>query len=144
MFCGPAAVVFVKRTAAFQGEFRLAPGELKNAGNAFRVFDFALAMGDFRGAWDVLNHVESDLQYQANASDLEAARAYREGHRALRAGDWDRAKTLFDIAMKDRYEDDRVRLIRIFLGNIAALRAQGKAEQTLTFEAALTKLAAPE
>ena len=144
IFCGPTAVVFVRNTAAYQGGFRFEPGLLKNAGNAIRVFHFALAMGDYPSAWTVLNRLETELKYQASGSELEAASAYRDGHRALRKGDWNRAQERFDLAVKVVDEDDRLRLIRIFLGNIQTLRAQGKTEQTVTFEAALSKLAAPE
>ncbi len=144
VFCGPSAVIFARKTAAYQSEFRFETGLLKNADHAIRVFHFALAMGDYSAAWAILNRLETALKHQAITSELEAALAYREGHRALRAGDWSRAQTQFDLAVTEVDEDERLRLIRIFLGNIRTLRAQGNVEQTRTFEAALAKLAAPE
>jgi len=91
------------------------------------------------------NHVETRLIHQASPANLEAARAYREGHRALRAGDYTRAKALFEAAFKNKMEGgDRDRMIQVFLASIEKLRSQGRESETGTFQAALKKLAAPE
>ena len=144
VFYGPTAVVFVKRSSPFAAELRAAPGDLRNAHAGFQVFDFATYIGDFHTAWTVLDQVETRLAYQAPAGELEAARAYREGHRALRAGDWDLAQRSFDTAFKNKFVPDRERLIRIFLDSIAKLHAQGKDAETAKFQEALKKLTAPD
>ncbi|HYL78873.1 MAG TPA: hypothetical protein VEU96_32080, partial [Bryobacteraceae bacterium] len=118
VFYGPTSAVFAKRNAPFPLQPKAATGDLRNARTAFLVFDFAMAIGDFPTVWSVLNHIETKLARQASTEDLEAARAYREGHRALRAGDWDRARLKFDKAFRNKYVPEREQLIRTFLASI--------------------------
>ena len=63
----------------------------------------------------------------------------------MRAGDYTRAKALFEAAFKNKMEGgDRDRMIQVFLASIEKLRSQGRESETGTFQAALKKLAAPE
>lgn len=144
VFYGPTSAVFVRRSLNFEGKWKSAGEGIRNAGNAIQFFYFATEVGDFNVAWSTLDHIETRLADQASADDLAALRAYREGHRALRANDWAHARTMFDQAFAHRIPGDRDQLIRIFLHDIELLRATGKAGETGTFEAALKKLAAPE
>ena len=145
VFYGPTAVVFVKKDANYSGQLTSATGDLRNAFTAFHVFDFAAVIGDHRNAWAVLDQIETRLIHQASDEDLAEARAYREGHRALRAGDWPRAKSMFDTAFRTKQEGDRDRRIRILLANIDSLRAQGKEAETAALQSRVRgMLAAPE
>ena len=144
VYYGPTAAVFVKRTVPYADERRSAGTEIRNAGTAIQFFDFAAEIGDFSIAWRTLDQIDTRLAHQLSGEDLHAAHSYREGHHALRTRDWARAKQMFDHAFARKSPGDRDQLIRIFLSNIATLRANGKADETRTFEAALMKLAAPE
>ena len=144
MYYGPTAAVFVKRTVPFADGHKSADAAIRNGGVALQFFDFAVEIGDFNIAWKTLNNIETRLAHQLSEEELDAAHSYREGHRALQARDWPRAKQMFDKAFARKSPGDRDQLIRIFLNNIATLVAKGKADETRTFEAALMKLAAPE
>jgi len=102
-----------------------------------------MRLNQFPATWTE-SQLETRLIYQASDEDLAEARAYREGHRALRAGDWPRAKSMFDTAFRTKQEGDRDRQIRILLANIDSLRAQGKDAETATLQSQLRMLAAPE
>jgi hypothetical protein len=144
VFYGPTSAVFIRRSLPFEGQWKSAGTGIRNAAIAVRFFYFAAEVGDFNVAWSTLEHIETQLTDQIAADDLAAVRAYREGQRALRSGDWTRAGTMFDIAFARKSPGERDQLVRIFLHDIELLRAAGRAGETGTFEAALKKLAAPE
>jgi hypothetical protein len=147
-YYGPTAAVFVHDSVKAEA---LAAGvaperfrHLRNARVAWQVFEFAVTVGDYRTAWDVETQMASQLRFQAKPDELSRAGNYRQAHRALREHNYTQASTLFHAALEGLTVCDRDRLILLFIGNIEKLAKEGRRDQTVTFEAALGKLAAPE
>ena len=73
VFYGPSAAVFAKSDAPLRAAASLA--HLRNSSTAAKVFDFAVATGDYRTAWIVLDRMQGPLR--------RSAELYRAGHAAL-------------------------------------------------------------
>ncbi len=105
-FYGPTAAVFVRRGAPVTRDGHRVPAEslhhLRNAYTALTVFDFATNVEDFATAWEVLDQLEQRLAYQVDPKALQQALAYRDAHRALHAGDIERARSLFTRALEGK------------------------------------------
>jgi hypothetical protein len=149
VYYGPTAAVFVRRDFVPAAplvdpapeRFR----ELRNAEVAHRVLGFAASAGDYKTAWAMLEQLESHLSDRADPIRLVHARVYRDAHLALRARDYLRAKTLFDLAFKDILPGDQDRLIMVFLERrIAVGGSPGNEAEARRYEAALEKLVSPE
>ena len=147
-YYGPTAAVFVRQTVEPERLARdVAPERfrgLRNAGTAFRVFQFACAAGDFRTAWEMETQLATRLNFQASAAELRIARQYREAHRALRTGELPQAATLFRAALNGQPIGDRDRMILTFFAALEKLAPEARTEETATLQTALTKLAAPD
>lgn len=125
VFYGPTAAVFVKNTSTYTGKLTASVGHLRNAGTAFYVFAFACEAGDYKTAWAVLDQLENQLSYFASPDSLDAARAYRAARQALEAGDWERAKSMFDRAFLNAKPGDRDQAIIGLLDKISSARVKG-------------------
>ena len=104
-YYGPTAAVFIKQAlTAPAGATTVAPDRfnaLRNPSTAVRVFQFAVQVADFPTAWKVLEQMETYHRWSMEPGYLQSAIAYREAHRALRAGDFPRAHELFGEWFRD-------------------------------------------
>jgi hypothetical protein len=148
VYYGPTAAIFVRVTVPDKNLAQdVAPDRfdhLRNGGVAFRAFRFATNVGDFHTAWKIEDQIETTLSFQASDEQRRFALQYREGHDALRAHDYARAKELFDVALKGQSIGDRDMLIQLFLTDIDKLSKAARGNESATFKAALDKLAAKE
>jgi hypothetical protein len=123
VFYGPSAAVFAPGAA---GEpVRSAPGlgHLRNGAAAVKVFDFAIAVSDYRTAWDLLDQVQGPLRGQVDAATPQRMRDYREGHDALLAHDYQRAWTRFSASFRHHTIDGRDNTILLVLKALVEIRA---------------------
>ena len=144
-FYGPSAAVFVPAKAA-TGPLQAGAGlaHLRNGAAAVKVFDFAVAVTDYRTAWNVLDQMEGPLRRQMDRQALDAAHSYREGHAALRAGDYRRAYERFEHAFRHKIIGAPDYNILLVLQALLKLEATGRMEQAPTLRAGLARLTAPE
>ncbi len=107
VFYGPAAAVFAPAGTA--GPIRPADSlrHMRNAEAAVKVFDFAIAVSDYRTAWDLLDQIEGPLAEQAEAAQVDRMREYRAAHRELEARDYRRAWDLFSASFRSHPIDGR-------------------------------------
>jgi hypothetical protein len=143
VFYGPSAAVFI------QGERPPAIGvaagvqTIRSANAAFNVFDYAIAVADFRTAWAALDQLNGPLRASAEPVRLEPRQHYRDAHAALRAGDYARAEGLFLDALKGKTVSDRDALILTLLRGWREAHAMAAAPNVDQIPPALEKLAAP-
>jgi hypothetical protein len=143
-FYGPSAAVFVRavgpeRPVVAAGSL----GHLRNGGAAYRVFNFARAVGDFHTAWSVLDQLQGPLRGEMDAATLASLQAYRDGHAALRAGDYKLASKCFARSFEHRPAFGRDAAIQLIL---RALTKEPPVddEQAEKLRAGLAHLRAPE
>ena len=139
VFYGPTSAVFLKNTVSYDQPLTASVSNLRNAATALRLFRFEAELGDMPAAWTTLDYVESALSHQADRAELTDARAYRDGYRALKAGDWPRARSLFDEAFRDSEPGERDSTIRKYLVALAAASATGSKEKIEASRAALAQ-----
>lgn len=148
VFYGPTAAVFVRRAVALPDSARgFRPDRLlglRNAVSALRVFDFATEVGDYKVAWDVLGQIETQLRHQINPETVRRPVAYREAHRALKAGDYARARAQLAEALNGLTPGDHDLALVTSLDARARLAAAGQWAEAAGVEATLRKLAAPD
>jgi hypothetical protein len=101
VFYGASAAVFVHR-GQFQSRVEAAASlqRLRNGSDGARIFDFAIAVGDYRTAWSLLDQMEGPLRRQVKTADLDRMILYRAGHVALRIGDYSRAWECFELSFR--------------------------------------------
>ena len=116
---------------------------LRNASTAFTVFDFAVGVGDYGMAWNMLGQLETTLSEQADAGMLKRARTYRLAHAALARGDLDQADALFETALGGGVAGDRDVLILTLLRKRADLTKQGDSVAAKDVEVTLARLVVP-
>lgn len=145
-YFGPTAAVFVRGTIA---EDRLAKGvaperfdHIRNAGTAARLFWFAIAAGDFDTAWKIHRQLAGPLAIQPRL-EVRQIFDYHDAHQALRAGDYEKARTLLSGVLAIREVCDRDRLILTFLDSIKTAAAARPPQDTTAIKAALEKLVSP-
>lgn len=141
-FYGPAAAVFVPTDRA-PAAVEAAPTllALRNGSDGRRLFDFAIAVGDYRTAWRLLDQLEGRLRPQVDPGDLQRMADYRDAHRALAAGQDDRAWSDLASAFATRPPEGRDLLLLRLLG---ALRQTGPDDPRAgTIRAGLVQLASP-
>ena len=141
-FYGPAAAVFVP-VARAPAAVEAAPTllALRNGNDGRRLFDFAIAVGDYRTAWRLLEQLESRLRPQVDPGDLRRMQDYRDAHQALAAGQVDRAWDDLAAAFATRPPEGRDLLLLRLLG---ALRQTGPDDpRAATIRAGLVQLASP-
>jgi hypothetical protein len=145
VYYGPSAVIFVRSDAGWDPPLATAQmDEIRNAGAALRVFNFARAVEDFPTAWAMLDRVENHLAFQGEEQELASAQAYREEQRALRRGDWPRARAEFNLAFRNHNQNPRDQMVATLLLATEKLQLAGQPVEATTFPAALQKLAVAE
>jgi len=144
-FYGPSAAVFVPVSAA-TGPVQASPllTHLRNGAAGVKVFEFAVAVADYRTAWNVLGQMEGPLRGQVDAPTLAALRSYREGHAALRAGDYRRAYDDFELSFRHRVISAPDNNILLVLQALLKSEAAGRTEKLSVLRTGLARLAAPE
>jgi hypothetical protein len=145
VFYGPSAAVFA-RTGAAATEVRAASGlaHLRNGEAGLRPFYFAIAVGDFRTAWNLLGQMEGPLAAQVNPLELESAHLYRDGHAALRVGDYSRAYRCFEQVFRHRIISGLDNSILLLLRAELKLEASRQVDRAQAIRAGLVRLTAPE
>jgi len=91
-YYGPCGAVFL-RSADENMPLQSADSvrHLRNGNAGFNIFNFARAVGDYATAWNVLDQMQGPLRGQLLAENLKALQPlqdYRDGHAALRAGNY--------------------------------------------------------
>ena len=142
-FYGPAAAVFVKE-GEFEGQVQAADSlkHLRNGRDGVLIFDFAIAVGDYRTAWNLLDQMTGRLAAQMEAADLERMTDYRAGHAALRAGDYQQAWNHFEASFRHHPFEQRDGTILLLL---RAMQKVGPGDpRAATLRAGLSQLMAQE
>ena len=144
IYYGPTSAIFVRQELADRTPEPPPTPErfdgVRNAEVALRVFDFAVTVADYRVAWKVLDHVERDLVWQANADDLRAARDNLAGQLALRNRSYEQAIQYFDTAFRHKKAGERDLAIQTLLLAIQRCRLTGAEAQIPQFAEALRRL----
>lgn len=143
-FYGPSAAVFLKGDRPVPIGVAAGVMNVRNAEAAFNVFNYAVAVADFRTAWIVLDQLNGSLRASADPKRLEADLRYREAHRALRAGEYARAEQLFLTALQGKTISDRDALVLTLLRSLREAAAMNPAPNVDQIPPALQKLAAPD
>jgi hypothetical protein len=100
-YYGPDAAVFVhadQSTGRVQAADSLQT--LRNGGDGVRIFDFAIAVGDYPTAWSLLDQMQGRFHQQVQADDLQRMLQYRSGQDALRAGNYPLAWQSFESSFR--------------------------------------------
>ena len=141
VFYGPAAAVFAPAQAA-AGPLQTAESlkHLRNGLAALKVFAFARAVADYHTAWTVLEQMEGPLRREVDPQSLAAAKAYRGGHEALRAGDYGRAYGRFESAFQNEIIDERDNVILLLLRALS--KVDKDSAQAATLRDGLARLTA--
>jgi hypothetical protein len=104
VYFGPTAAIFATSAVTIPAAaIAVAPDrfrELRNPATAERVFHFATLAGDFRVAWQALDQLEARHRRSVETDVLRSAEAYRDAHRAIRSGDFVRARQLFAAGLR--------------------------------------------
>jgi hypothetical protein len=145
LFYGPTAAIFAHgpASAGHRVEDAAALLQLHNAGTAFTVFDFSVAVGDHEMAWKVLAQLETALEPQADANLLKRAQTYRAAHVALARNAQDEAEPLFESVLSSGVVADRDLLILTLLRSRRKSLDQGDTANAQTISAGLARLALP-
>jgi hypothetical protein len=143
-YYGPSAAVFVKAKNPEVTGVAASVMTIRNAEAAFHVFDYAVALADFRTAWAALDQLNGALRVSANPARLAADLQYREAHAALRAKDYAHAEQLFMTALQGKTVGDRDALILTLLRTLREAAAMNPAPNVDQIPPALQKLAAPD
>ena len=141
-FYGPNAAVFV-RAAGAQGLAEAAPSlaHLRNGRDGALIFDFAVAVGDYRTAWRLLDQMQGPLARQMEQAELARMAQYRGAHAALRAGEYGRAWDEFGGAFRHHPIDGQDKTLLLLL---RAIQQVGRDDpRAATIRDALSRLAAP-
>ena len=122
VFYGPSAAVFAP--GASEQPVGSAPSlnHMRNGAAAVKVFDFAIAVADYRTAWDILDQVQGPLQSQVDQGTIQRMRSYRDGHAALHAHDYQRAWDLFDESFRNHSIDGRDNTLLLILRALVKIR----------------------
>jgi len=137
-YYGPNAAVFV-RSATARAEAAPSLTHLRNGRDAALIFDFATAVGDYPTAWTVLAQVEGPLVRQTNPADVQRMVTYRDGHRALQAGAYDRAWDAFAVSLRQHQIDGQDNTILLLLKALQQLTPEDP--RAATIRDALSRLA---
>jgi hypothetical protein len=143
-FYGPSAAVFVRAVGPERSVAAARSlGHLRNGGAGYRVFNFARAVGDFHTAWSVLDQLQGPLRDEMEAETLEPMQAYRDGHAALRAGNYKLASECFARSFQHSPAFGRDAAIQLILRALAKEPAVDD-QQAEKLRAGLAHLQAPE
>jgi hypothetical protein len=141
VFYGPSAAVFAHRDQ-FHSRVEAAASleRLRNGRDGARVFDFAIAVGDYRTAWSLLDQMEGPLRNQMDTADLDRMILYRAGHAALRSEDYSRAWECFELSSRHHPFEGQDKTILLILRDL--LKAGPGDPRAGTFRAGLLQLMA--
>jgi hypothetical protein len=141
-FYGPDAAVFVpKARAPASVEAAASLQTLRNGRDVPRIFDFAIAVGDYATAWNLLDQADGPLHGQVGAGEMARMTAYRSGQDALRGGEYGLAWTRFSDAFRHHPIEGRDKPIMLLLRALQELKADDPRAETIRL--ALARLAAP-
>jgi hypothetical protein len=146
LFYGPTAVIFARHDArAIQVRPEAASEllRLQNARTAFIVLDFAVVVGDYSMAWNVLEQLETTLARQADTTLLHRAQTYRAAHAALAPSAYDEADVLFEKALAGGVVAERDLLIRSLLRDRRQFLERGDPIGVQNVSVTLAQLALP-
>jgi hypothetical protein len=123
VFYGPSAAVFAPGATGEPVRSAQSLRHMRNGAAAVKVFDFAIAVSDYRTAWDILDQLQGPLRGQVDRGELERMRNYRDGHAALHTHDYQRAWDRFGASFRNHSIDGRDNTILLILKALVAIPA---------------------
>jgi hypothetical protein len=143
LFYGPTAAIFARgRVTSQRVEEAAELLHLHSASTAFTAFDFAVGVGDYAMAWNLLDQLETSLAAQADDSRLKRAQSYRAAQAALARNSFDQAEPLFESVVHNGVIAERDLMILTLLRKRRSLLDQGDKVAADDVAAGLARLAA--
>jgi hypothetical protein len=143
LFYGPTAAIFARgRVTSQRVEEAAELLHLRNASTAFTAFDFAVGVGDYAMAWNILDQLETSLAAQADGIRLKRAQSYRAAQAALARSSFDQAEPLFESVVHNGVIAERDLMILTLLRKRRSLLDQGDKVAAEDVGAGLARLAA--